>query len=46
MHSEHNISFFQAHNFAINLNELQNTLKAEIFTVQQYNYYNLDIKLK
>ena len=46
MHPEHNIVFFQAHNFAIDLNKLQNTLKAEIFIVQQYNYYNLNLKLK
>ena len=30
IHPEHNIAFFQACNFVINLNKLQSTLKAEI----------------
>jgi len=33
---EHNIAFSQACNFAIDLDELQSTLKAEISTAQQY----------
>ena len=36
VHPEHNIASFQAHNFAIDLNELQSTLKAEISMAQQY----------
>jgi len=36
VHPECNIGFFQAHNFAINLNELQSTLKAEISAAQQH----------
>ena len=35
VHPKHNIAFSWAHNFAIDLNELQSTLKAEIFTAQQ-----------
>ena len=35
VHLKHNIAFFQAYNFAIDLNELQSTLKAEISMVQQ-----------
>ena len=31
IHPKHNIASSQAHNFAIDLNELQSTLKAEIF---------------
>ena len=34
IHSEHDIAFFQACNFAINLNELQYTLGAKISTAQ------------
>jgi len=30
IHSKHNIAFFQVYNFAIDLDELQSTLKAEI----------------
>ena len=37
IHSEHNIASSQAHNFAIDLNELQSTLKAEISAVQQHS---------
>jgi len=35
VHPEHNIAFFQAHNFAVDLNELQSTLKAKISAAQQ-----------
>jgi len=34
VHSEHDIASFRAHNFAIDLNELQNILKAEISVAQ------------
>ena len=33
VHPEHNIAFSQAYDFAIDLNELQSTLKAEISIV-------------
>jgi len=36
IHSEHDITFFWAHDFAIDLDELQSTLKAKIFIVQQH----------
>jgi len=36
VHPKHNIAFFQARDFAIDLNELQSTLKAEISAVQQH----------
>ena len=36
VYSECNIASFWVYNFAIDLNELQNTLKAEISTAQQY----------
>jgi len=36
VHPEYDIASSQACDFAIDLNELQNTLKAEITTVQQY----------
>ena len=36
IHPECNIASFQAHNFAIDLNELQSTLKAEISVAQQH----------
>ena len=35
VHPECNIAFFRAHNFAIDLDELQSTLKAEISVAQQ-----------
>jgi len=35
VHPEHNIASSQAHNFAIDLNKLQSTLKAEISAAQQ-----------
>ena len=31
VHPEHNITFSWAYNFAVDLNELQSTLKAKIF---------------
>ena len=36
VHPEHDIASSQACNFAVDLDELQNTLKAEISTAQQY----------
>ena len=36
IYSEHNIASFQVHDFAVDLNELQSTLKAEISVVQQH----------
>ena len=36
VHPEHNIASSQAHEFAVDLNKLQSTLKAEIFMAQQY----------
>ena len=36
VHPEHDIASSQAHNFTIDLDELQNTLKAEISVAQQY----------
>jgi len=35
VHPERNIASSQAHNFAVDLDELQNTLKAKISTAQQ-----------
>jgi len=35
VHPEHNIASSQAHDFAIDLNELQSTLKAKISAAQQ-----------
>jgi len=35
VHPEHDIASFRAHNFAVDLNELQSTLKAEISMAQQ-----------
>jgi len=35
VHPKHDIASSQAHNFTIDLNELQSTLKAEISAVQQ-----------
>ena len=35
VHPKHNIAFLQAHNFTIDLNELQSILKAEISMAQQ-----------
>ena len=42
IHPEHNIIFFQACNFAIDLDELQSTLKAEISVVQQHYQKSTD----
>ena len=36
IHPEHDIASSWAHNFAIDLNELQSALKAEISTAQQH----------
>ena len=36
VHPKHDIASSWARNFAVDLNELQNTLKAEIFMAQQY----------
>ena len=36
VYPKHDIAFSQAHNFVIDLNELQSTLKAEISMAQQY----------
>ena len=36
VHPEHNIASFRAHNFAVDLDELQSTLKAEISVAQQH----------
>ena len=35
VHPEHDIASFRAHDFAVDLNELQSTLKAEISMAQQ-----------
>ena len=43
IHPEHNIASFQAHDFTIDFNELQSTLKAEIFIAQQYYQKSADI---
>ena len=42
VHPKYNIASSQAHDFAINLNELQSTLKAEISTAQQYYQKSTD----
>ena len=42
VHPECNIAFFQAYNFAIDLDELQSTLKAEISTAQQHYQKSAD----
>ena len=36
VHPEYNITSFQAHDFTVDLNELQSTLKAEISMAQQH----------
>ena len=36
VHPKYDIAFFQAYNFAVNLDKLQSILKAEITMVQQY----------
>jgi len=42
VHSEHDIASSQAHDFAIDLNKLQSTLKAEISIAQQYYQKSTD----
>ena len=44
VHPEYNITSFQAHNFVIDLNKLQSTLKAEISTAQQYYQKSADVQ--
>ena len=44
IHPECNIASFQAHNFAIDLNELQSTLKAEISVAQQCYQKSVDVQ--
>ena len=43
IYPEHNIASFQACNFALDLDELQSILKAEIFATQQYYQESTDI---
>ena len=43
VHPEHDIASFQAYNFAIDLNELQSTLKAEISAAQQHYQKSTDV---
>ena len=42
-HPECNIASFQAHDFTIDLDDLQNTLKAEISAAQQYYQKSTDV---
>ena len=42
VHPKHDIAFFWAHNFAIDLDELQSTLKAEISTAWQHYQKSTD----
>jgi len=42
VHPEHDIASSQACDFAVDLNELQSTLKAEISTAQQYYQKSAD----
>jgi len=44
VHPEHNIAFSQVCDFAINLDELQSTLKAEISVAQQHYQKSADIQ--
>ena len=44
IHPECDITSSQAHNFAIDLNELQSTLKAEISAVQQCYQKSTDVQ--
>jgi len=44
VHSKHDIAFSQAYDFAIDLNELQSTLKAKISMVQQCYQKSADIQ--
>jgi len=43
VHPEHNIASSQAYDFAIDLNELQSILKAEISTAQQRYQKSADV---
>ena len=43
VHPEHNITSFRACNFAVDLYELQSTLKAKISVVQQHYQKSADI---
>ena len=43
VHPEHKIAFIQAHNFTIDLDELQSTLKAEISAAQQCYQKSADV---
>ena len=43
VHPECNIASFQAHDFTIDLDDLQNTLKAEISAAQQYYQKSTDV---
>jgi len=42
VHSKHDIASFQAHDFTIDLDELQSTLKAEISAAQQHYQKSAD----
>jgi len=44
VHPEHDIASSQAHNFAIDLDELQSTLKAEISIAQQRYQKSADVQ--
>jgi len=44
IHPECNIASSQAHDFAVDLNELQNTLKAEISVAQQHYQKSADVQ--
>jgi len=44
VHPKRDIASFQAHNFAIDLDELQNTLKAEISAAQQCYQKSTDVR--
>ena len=44
VHPEHDIASSRAHNFAVDLNELQSTLKAEISAAQQHYQKSADVQ--
>ena len=44
VHPEHNIASFQAHDFTIDLDELQSTLKAEISVAQQHYQKSTNVR--
>ena len=46
VHPKYDIAFFQAYNFAVNLDKLQSILKAEITMVQQYYCCSNHLSLK